>query len=256
MPSPVVHRDQLRVTSATVIRRECRGSRKSRAIRRRRRARRRRADRRSAGRPRPALRHHRPARAAWAPWISSRSRCQRPSGDIGALLVAARKLLRATRRNGNPDGPRTGWPGRCAAAEAAAVEPPIGHAQIHRLVGFEIPIDMERQAGEATVVRRALAGQLGADIDFDHAVGEVAMHDGEARPLALRVLSQAAFLLVVGEFDRQTVAAVPMAARRRPPDWWRSAAAPPLRPGGRRARRRRRAPSRHNPGPGRGGPAH
>ena len=72
---------------------------------------------------------------------------------------------------------------------------------------------MERQAGEAAGIRRALAGQLGADIDLDHAVGKVAMHDGKARRVGTARLPQAAFLLILGEFDRQAVAAIPQAAR-------------------------------------------
>jgi hypothetical protein len=73
---------------------------------------------------------------------------------------------------------------------------------------------MEGQAGKAAIVRGALAGQFRADGGFDDAVGEVAMHDGKARAVAAARLVETALLLLGGQFERQAVAAVPMAVRR------------------------------------------
>src|SRR5207249_2981393 len=70
------------------------------------------------------------------------------------------------------------------------------------------------EADEAAVVGCALAGQLGADLDLDRAVGEVAGDDGEARAVAAALRGEAQFLLLLGELDRQAVAALPVADLR------------------------------------------
>jgi hypothetical protein len=135
-------------------------------------------------------------------------------GDVGPLFVASRILFTGSGEveirmrhvlDGPVDARRQGQ---------RPVESSVAHAQIHCLVGLEIPVDMERQAGKATGVRCAFAGQFGADIHLDHTVGEVAMHDGKARRVGTARLPQATLLLILGELDRQAVGAIPPAARR------------------------------------------
>ena len=95
------------------------------------------------------------------------------------------------------------------------VQPAIGHAQVDGLVTLEIRTDVERQTDKTAIVGRALARELASDLDLERAVGEIAVHDGEARPIAAACGLQTQLLLAIGQLDGEAVAAVPFAMRRR-----------------------------------------
>ena len=203
-----------------------------------------------------ALRRHRPAPAGACPGppaeagASGRWRCRR-------LFHSGREMPRATRRNENPDGPRTGWPDRYAAAEAAV-------RSAGRWSCADRPSRGSRRSGPMWKDRPAKPRSSGAPLPVSSAPMSASITPSvksrctmaKLGPLPLRVLFRRPCLLIVGELERQAVAAIPMAARRDDQIGGDRLRDRRFGPAARRHDNGSPEPLRQNPGSGRGGPTH